>query len=313
MVSLRVHLREPSRHPDLPFHPDCPHCRAGCDANPTRTSRSRRSRTALAATLLAGSALTAAGAVPVAHAQDEEETEGTEELDGSDEASPEFEDAPEDAEAEREELDVLPEPETPDSLMAPPDETGQRGPAGTAPGVLNAPAPMLAPTTPPAPPLPPPAAEGPPAQRLERPLGQQPKPPERRPRIVGFRVEPRTAPRQPAPDDGGLRTPRSNGPEGLGPPTTDGPSLPPRPGATSLGSGPAPPGEDASHTRRGRRAAYRVQAGDSLWSIAEARLGPRADAGDVAREVAHLWALNASRIDTGDPDLIMPDTVLRLR
>jgi hypothetical protein len=48
-----------------------------------------------------------------------------------------------------------------------------------------------------------------------------------------------------------------------------------------------------------------VGAGESLWSIARHELG--SDAGDakVARYVDRLWKLNADRIRTGDPNLIL--------
>jgi nucleoid-associated protein YgaU len=56
-----------------------------------------------------------------------------------------------------------------------------------------------------------------------------------------------------------------------------------------------------------------VRPGDSLWSIARRLLGPDASAGRIAREVNRLWELNRERIATGDPDLLMVGTKLRLR
>jgi len=58
---------------------------------------------------------------------------------------------------------------------------------------------------------------------------------------------------------------------------------------------------------------YVVEAGDSLWSIAKRLLGPDASPGRLAREVSRLWTLNEDRIGTGDPDLLMAGTRLRLR
>lgn len=49
-----------------------------------------------------------------------------------------------------------------------------------------------------------------------------------------------------------------------------------------------------------------VKAGDSLWSVAAARLGPDASAAAVARAMNGLWHLNATRIHSGTPDLIEP-------
>jgi LysM repeat protein len=56
-----------------------------------------------------------------------------------------------------------------------------------------------------------------------------------------------------------------------------------------------------------------VEPGESLWWIARRLLEPGASAARVAREVARLWELNADRIGTGDPDLLMIGTRLRLR
>jgi hypothetical protein len=58
---------------------------------------------------------------------------------------------------------------------------------------------------------------------------------------------------------------------------------------------------------------YVVTPGDSLWSIAKRLLGSDAPAALVAREVNRLWTLNRDRIGTGDPDLVMVGTKLRLR
>ncbi|MEA2333444.1 MAG: hypothetical protein QOH58_3582 [Thermoleophilaceae bacterium] len=56
-----------------------------------------------------------------------------------------------------------------------------------------------------------------------------------------------------------------------------------------------------------------VRRGESLWSIAAALLEPRASAATIAGEVDRLWQLNAERIGTGDPDLVMVGVRLRLR
>jgi hypothetical protein len=55
-----------------------------------------------------------------------------------------------------------------------------------------------------------------------------------------------------------------------------------------------------------------VQPGESLWSIARDVVGHDSSAARVAREVNRLWALNKTRIGTGDPDLLMVDTKLAL-
>jgi len=56
-----------------------------------------------------------------------------------------------------------------------------------------------------------------------------------------------------------------------------------------------------------------VQPGESLWSIAAGLAGDDASPARIARIVNRLWALNADRIGTGDPDLVMAGTTLRLR
>ena len=55
-----------------------------------------------------------------------------------------------------------------------------------------------------------------------------------------------------------------------------------------------------------------VQPGESLWLIARDLVGHDASAAHVAREVNRLWALNETRIATGDPDLLMVGTRLAL-
>jgi Tfp pilus assembly protein FimV len=50
---------------------------------------------------------------------------------------------------------------------------------------------------------------------------------------------------------------------------------------------------------------HTVRSGESLWSIAEDLLGPGASTAEIARAVERLWKLNAERIGSGDPDLIV--------
>ena len=56
---------------------------------------------------------------------------------------------------------------------------------------------------------------------------------------------------------------------------------------------------------------HTVRAGETLWSLASGLLPPGATAGQIARQVAKLVALNADRIDS--PDLIRVGQRLRLR
>lgn len=61
------------------------------------------------------------------------------------------------------------------------------------------------------------------------------------------------------------------------------------------------------------RDSHKVRPGESLWSIAEALLPEGAGNATIAKEVQRLWRLNESRIGTGDPDLLMVGTKIRLR
>jgi hypothetical protein len=56
-----------------------------------------------------------------------------------------------------------------------------------------------------------------------------------------------------------------------------------------------------------------VERGESLWTIARDLLGGDASVAAIAREVSALWERNKTRIGTGDPDLLMVGTRLRLR
>jgi Tfp pilus assembly protein FimV len=55
-----------------------------------------------------------------------------------------------------------------------------------------------------------------------------------------------------------------------------------------------------------------VQRGESLWSIASALVGKDASSARIAREVERLWELNKDRIGTGDRNLLIAGTALRL-
>lgn len=55
-----------------------------------------------------------------------------------------------------------------------------------------------------------------------------------------------------------------------------------------------------------------VEAGECLWSIAEALLPAGASNSEIEAEVQRLWKLNAARIGTGDPSVVYVGTELRL-
>ena len=72
-------------------------------------------------------------------------------------------------------------------------------------------------------------------------------------------------------------------------------------------------GRGSRRCRAGRRARTSLARGESLWSIARDMLGGTASTAQIAREVNRLWELNKDRIGTGDRNLLMVGTRLRLR
>lgn len=81
------------------------------------------------------------------------------------------------------------------------------------------------------------------------------------------------------------------------------------------GSGSSGRGDAHGRTQESRSSeagVYVVQPGDSLWAIAERRLGAGASDAAIAREVNRLWTANVDRIRSGDPNLIHPSEELRV-
>ncbi len=72
-------------------------------------------------------------------------------------------------------------------------------------------------------------------------------------------------------------------------------------------------GDGAVRERSGTASMHVVEPGQSLWVIAQGVLGEPAGIARIAFEVQHLWQLNATRIGTGNPDLIFPGQELRLK
>jgi hypothetical protein len=81
----------------------------------------------------------------------------------------------------------------------------------------------------------------------------------------------------------------------------------PRPPASAAHSVSPPPATPSKSAR-----SYRVQPGDTLWSIAGSLVGAKASPAQIARVVDQLWDLNAGRIGSGSADLVMAGTELAL-
>jgi len=310
MASLNAHLLELEDHGRLGFHPDCPTCRAHRmhGRPPSDAMLSPRSRAALGALLLAGSSLQVA--VAPAAAQIEQETEGSDGVEDGTDSEPGFEPGLED------DLDSY---ELPLGVETPSAQAPALAPEAQAPAEVTPPPsapPPVAPVSPQAPKLTPPTNLAPPEAhraplpdsgplREGRPPGGQPRPQ----RLSSQETETSddsSAPRQaPPPPDPTAPSAGAEAPSGGDAPSANtGPAT-----STSV-----PAGND---NRPGARAGLRpklyvVGRGDSLWGIAEDHLEPGAGPATIAREVNRLWDLNADRIATGQPDLLMVGTVLRL-
>ncbi|OJU80911.1 MAG: hypothetical protein BGO11_14040 [Solirubrobacterales bacterium 70-9] len=123
------------------------------------------------------------------------------------------------------------------------------------------------------------------------------------------------APAEPQrPAQAGSPSPAEAGPEATQVVEAPAPAAPPVEAPEPAPSPPAAPpaaAVEAPGALQGHRL-HRVRPGESLWSIATALLPPGAGNAEIATEVQRLWKLNADRIGTGDPNLILVGTVLRL-
>jgi hypothetical protein len=341
MRSLSAHLRQPEHHGRLPFHSDCPVCRRErlVGVLPSDRLISRRAQAAIAAGVIALSA----GAPPVAVAQEPDQTsEGGAAQDaptgGDPSHNPDFDpggdstDLPFDA-PPTPQVEAAPDPENDDTgpldqepatdVDAPAADPGDQGangepqqPSPPASAAPEPPAPPPATPAPPEPPIPAPAAPStptadPPTEVVPVITDASAEPPSKSPQ--GTPKKKRNAPRT-----GGSReaaqAPAPAQPEQAFTGTPAEPS-----------SAPAAQPPQASPARielvahaTGDRAQpgdrfHIVRPGESLWSIAADALGDRATTARIARRVNEVWELNHDRIATGDRDLLMVDTRLRLR
>jgi hypothetical protein len=312
MASLIAHLRQSEDHGRLAFHPDCPVCRAErlSGTLPLQGVVTRRTQAAVLATVLAAS--TATPTLAVAQESDQV-SEGAiaPGAAGADPAvNPDF-----DPGGESEDL-PFDEPEAPESEPAADPEAGDPGPLEGEPAadvdvpvadagdeaaepvvVTPSPTPTVTPTpTPVAPAAPSPDEDA-----------QSAKP-----------AEPDAGPRA---DKAHRKRERRHGADPKGDadevvsaapsPDVDAAAAEPRTIVVTQATPPPPTASKADAATRGDRY-HVVQPGESLWLIARDLIGHDASAARVAREVNRLWALNETRIATGDPDLLMVGTRLAL-
>jgi hypothetical protein len=313
MRSLTTHLRRPEDHGRLPFHPDCPMCRGErlAGANPPEALVGHRTQALLAASVLALSSAPPTAAVA---SEPDREQEGAITPDQVAEAAP-LADPQSDPGGSSTELPVEPDPpvameptdpsdeaaleqelptedppaeETVTADVPPEDESTTLEPVPTPPGAAPPPEPP-----PPAPP-PPEAVASEPVPERER---ERVRKPPRRTTVAAPRETPiRFVAPRPTPVDAGWSSPASVQVAHAEPRTAV-----------------RPPSVDADRTpQRGGRV-HVVRANESLWSIARDLLGDQASAARIAREVNRLWELNSGRIGTGDPDLLLAGTRLKLR
>jgi LysM domain len=319
VASLSAHLRQTEAHGRLSFHPDCPICCAErlSGTPPARGFLGRRTQAALLAGVLAAS--TTAPGVALAQEPDQA-TEGTIEPEqaGQDPAlNPDFDpggasdDLPYDA------------PDAPESEPAEDPELGDPGPleqepatdievpvadAGDEPAepdvATPTPVATATPTPTPTPPATDPPVSSPPAapdvEVTPPPAGPVGEAKAERERTRRDHEREQRSPSQ-------ASAPAAAGPAESVAPLASSESAPPAaqpaPVLALATRGSAKPG-DRVHV---------VVAGESLWSIARDVLGGNAAPARVAREVNRLWELNRERIATGNPDLLMVGTELRLR
>jgi hypothetical protein len=315
MTSLTTHLRRPDDHGRLPFHPDCPICRAErlAGANPPDALVGHRTQALLAASVLALSSAPATAAVA---SDPDKEQEGAISPDQVAEAVP-LADPQSDPGGPSTELPVEPDPPLDMEPTDPSDEAAleqelptdnppaeetdipdvpsEQEPATTEP----LPAPPAAAPPPPEPPEPaPPPPEAVASEPVPEPERQRVRKPPRRTTVA-------------APRETVMRF-----------------AVPPPAPVGAVWSSPAnvqvadaepeavvrPPSADDDGLRAAQRGGrvHVVRANESLWSIARDLLGDNASAARIAREVNRLWELNSGRIGTGDPDLLIAGTQLRV-
>ena len=314
MASLIAHLRQSEDHGLLAFHPDCPVCRAERLTGTLAIQGvvTRRTQAAVVATLLAAS--TAAPTLAVAQEPDQvsEGTLAPGDAEADPALNPDFDPGGESAdlpfdEPEASEFEPAPDPEVGDAgsvegepvtdVDVPVADAGDE--AAEPVVVTPSPTPTVTPTPTPVTPA------------ISAPDdGDQ----------SDEAVEPDAAPR--ADKAHRKREPRHRGGDdsqgGVDEPAPVAPSpsaeaAPAEPSTIVVAQATPPPQERSERNAAARGDRYHVvQPGESLWLIARDLVGHDASPARVAREVNRLWALNETRIATGDPDLLMVGTKLAL-
>jgi LysM repeat protein len=333
-ASLSAHLiAATAEHALLRFHPDCPRCRAERLVGARRGDSliSRRAQAALAAGLLAFSAVAPPAVAQVPEVDPEQqgalepggEPPGLQpDLDPGGQDTFDYETAPVPGgpQAGGEEDEGLGGPVERDPTIDPeaPLSTEEQAPS-PAPPASSAPAP-----TPTAPrPAPAPAPTSPPAVPVPAPPTPPPELPAVEPEGAAPHAEPLDTSTKRKTPESGAKTHEAKQHPTIGtnpapPPETPAqviespaaavqPMTPPAPDVTAPVTQPS--GQDLAPIAG---PTYTVRPGDSLWSIAERLLGPGASAAEIAHEVDRLWELNKDGIATGDPDLLLVGTELRL-
>jgi len=297
--SLSRHLTTPAPHGELPFHPGCPTCR---DTRlhgtiPDGPIVPARVKASLATALVTVSTAGAAPGISLAQEVDEQ-------LEGTELPQPKPQQAPDpgdetrvaddesvavpgldggDAEDDSEgpalesEPDAGPPPREAPAAPAPPENVEVPSPPASAP---------------PAAPLPP----SPPAE----PMGREADEPRRHPTPHRGGAKAAPAPKTPT------ATPAPV------PPLAATPLEAPRslPGGNERAAATPTPSEQPGTAPLGKK--HTVKPGESLWSIAAGLAGDDATPANIARIVNRLWTINADRIGTGNPDLVMAGTTLRI-
>jgi len=326
---LARHLHAGAQHHSLAFHRDCSECRAErLLGRPTSPLAARRLGLGLATLALVATPIASAGAaVPPPLVAPDQETEGSPDADSNtlDDPDP---------------LGIDPEGEdTGDAETGDPelnDENSDEGagpveapaaPESVDPAEVQADAPDPAvppsggdlPATPPSPPIRPqevPPLAGSPQSPLPDLGPLSPIARDQRQRTRGKDAKPKqpNERRKQTNRLGHTNHPPAKVGAGWREPST--PLEPARPKDETAESSGAVAQDRAGPAESGPTQApestHVIARGETLWSIARDRLGGRRGPGAIAREVQRLWDLNADRIGTGSPDLIMPGQTLLL-